>query len=215
MTYETRILEHRQVRRMTLLSRAATAAPVLAGLAACGITTAHNLPIAIERPAVLMAAALLLLLPCRRPTPATLQKVVLLYLFCIPVSEVHLRFFALSVCSWDVRVSYSTIPLAILAAGYLAQRRSRRPVNQELPGTDFPAAWLIAGAVLVVHMAVLALLLHSVYGYGYEQDLNTLGSFALYFLVFLTSWRQLEYVRLRQILALIFTVFYSVVASRC
>jgi hypothetical protein len=127
---------------------------------------------------------------------------------------VHLRFFALSVGSWDVRVSYSTIPVALLAAGYLAQRRSRRPVNQELPGLDFPAAWLIAGAILVVHMAVLTPLLHSLYGYGYEQDLNTLGSFALYFLVFVTCWPQFARVRLRQTLALALTAFYAVVAAR-
>ncbi len=214
MTHQTCALPGHLIRRMDLLSRAAAAAPILAGLAACGIALARNLPIAIERPAVLIAAALLLLLPCRHGTPATLQKVVLLYLLCIPISEVHLRFFALSACSWDVRVSYSTIPLGILAVGCLMQRRSRQEMNAELLGTDFPAGWLIAAVILVVHMAILALLLHQIYGYGYEQDLNTLGSFALYFLVFLTSWRQLARVRLRQILALVLTGFYAVVATR-
>jgi hypothetical protein len=214
MTPETRAVPDRSLRRTNLRACVAAAAPILAGLAACGIAAARNLPIAIERPAVLTAAALLLLLPCRHGTPATLQKVVLLYLLCIPISEVHLRFFALSACAWDVRVSYSTIPLAILAAGCLAQRRSWRTVQRELLGLDFPTGWLIAAALLVGHIAVLALLLHRVYGYGYEPDLNTLGSFALYFLVFLTVWPQFEHVRLRQTLALILTAFYAFVATR-
>ena len=213
MIRETSIVQGCASDRMNLLSGAATAAPLLAGLAACGIALTRNLPVAIERPAVLIVASLLLLAGPRR-TPATLQKVILLYLLCIPISEVHLRFFALSACSWDVRVSYSTIPLAILAAGCLAQRRSWRPMNQEFLGMDFPAGWLVAAGILLVHMAVLALLLHQVYGYGYEQDLNTLGSFALYFLVFLTCWRQLAYVRLRQILALVLAAFYAFIATR-
>jgi hypothetical protein len=214
MTYETSIVQGRRAPYTNLLARAATAAPILAGLAACGLAMLRNLPIAIERPGVLIAAALLPLLPWRHRTPEILQKVVLLYLLCIPISEVHPQFFALPVCAWDVRVSYSTIPLAILAAGWLAQRRSWRQVNQEPLGVDFPAAWLIAGAILVIHMALLAPLLHRVYGYGYELDLSALGSFALYFLVFLAVWPQFERVRLRQTLALVLAVFYVVVAAR-
>jgi hypothetical protein len=213
MTHKLSIIRGRTICCASLFSYAATATPILAGLVACGIALTRNLPIVIERPAVLIAASLLLL-PCRPGTPATLQKVVLLYLLCIPISEVHLRFFALSVFSWDVRVSYSTIPVAILAVGCLARGRSWRQVNQERFGTDFPAAWLVAGAVLAIHMAVLAPLLHAVYGYGYEQDLNTLGSFALYFLVFLACWPQFERVRLRRTLALVLTAFYVIVAAR-
>jgi hypothetical protein len=196
-----------------LLSVAAGILPVLAVAAACATTLAHRLPIAIDTPAILLVAALLVLLPCRQDSLATLQRVVTLYLICIPVNETHLQFFALSLGSVSLRVACSVLPLALFAAGYLAARWTGPRAPETAAARDFSAGWFLAGAVILLHIGVLAPLLYKVYGYGYEQDLPVLGSFTLYLLIFLASWRSLARMHLRQALALVLAVFYVVVAA--
>jgi hypothetical protein len=189
---------------------AAAGLPVLAVATACVGTMRVGVPIAIEKPSLLIVASILIVVPSRRERIRALQGVMALYLICIPMNEIHLRYF--SVLGPGIRASCSAVPLTLLAVAYLADW-SLRP-DAEKPWTSgFRDAWLLAGGIILAHMAVLGLLLHRFYGYGYEQDLRVLGSLALYFLIFLTSRRPLSRPYVRQAIGLILVVFFAMLAA--
>lgn len=208
MTQET-IAGGRAFARPTAVATVAAFALVtLAVVAACIIATATGLPIPIERPAVLVAACVLVAAPLRHERHRTIQKIIALYLICVPINEAHLRYLSLSTGSLNVSVTYSVIPLAILGASYVAARWGPRDDGKDPSRSGLLGGWLLAGAIVLVHMAFLGVLLHLAYGYGYERDIHVLGSLALYFLVFLTTWRSLNHTRLRQVLGLVLAAFY-------
>jgi len=69
-------------------------------------------------------------------------------------------------------------------------------------------SWIMAVAIIAVHLMVLLWMLKEFYGYGYGHDLEVLGHIALYLLVFFMLWPQLGYLRCRQALGLVLVVFY-------
>ncbi len=186
--------------------------PILAAVVACIRALLVPLPIVIERPAALVVAAILTLAPLRRQSIEILQRVVVVYLLCIVVNEVHLQYVKIAILPLDIRIAGSALPLALLIAGWLADRRTS-PGTQERDSPELLTGWLVAGGVILAHMAVLAVLLHVFYGYGYEEDIHVLGGFALYFLVFLACWRPLRQTRLRQAVGLVLTLFYAAAAA--
>jgi len=182
------------------------ALPVVAVAAACGIAAAGDLPLPIQRPWVLVVASILIAIPSRRPHVRLLQQIVALYLICVCINEAHLRYLWFSVGVLSVSLAYSAIPLLVFAAGYVANRRAARAADGALR-SGLMSGWLVAAGVVLAHMAVLAVLLHRFYGYGYEHDLAVLGNLALYVLVFLTAWPQLSDTRRRLAIALVLLIF--------
>jgi len=213
MTHETVMVRSERARADALVALAAACLPVLAIAAACATAFMKGLPIAIERPGVLIVASILILLPSRRELVRILQSVTALYLVCVLVNEAHLRYLAIPGLSAGIRISCSVVPLALLAAGYLADRWITRGSDGRSLLSSLRGAWLLAGGIVIAHMAVLGLLLHRFYGYGYEQDLRVLGSLALYYLVFLGAWRPLGRPWVRRAAGLILAIFYAAVAA--
>ena len=210
MAHETEMIRCEYGGLRAAAAVAAVGLPALAVAVACVGTLRVGVPLAIEEPGVLLVASILIVIPSRRERIRALQGVMALYLICIPMNEIHLRYF--SILGPGIRASCSAVPLTLLAAAHLADR-SLRP-GAERPWTSaLCAAWLLAGGIILAHMAVLGLLLHRFYGYGYEQDLRVLGSLALYFLVFLTSRRPLSRPYVRQAIGLILVVFFAMLTA--
>jgi len=207
------VARHERIRPNMVVRAGAFGLPILAVVIVCARATMAGLPIVIERPAVLIAASILILAPSRREAVEIVQSIAALYLICVPINEVHLQYFPISASFLNVRVAYSTIPLALFGAGYVADRWAWRRGAGTSPPPDLRAEWLLAAGIIVIHMAVLSVLLQRFYGYGYEHDLQTLGSFALYFLVFVACWRQVRQMRMRQALGLVLLAFYVLVAA--
>lgn len=213
MTHETVMARCERTRADSLVTVAAACLPVLAIAAACAAAFMKGLPIVIERPSVLIAASILILLPSRRELVRILQSVTALYLVCVLINEAHLRYMAIPGLSPRIRISCSVVPLALLAAGYLADRWTTPGSDGRSLLSSLRGAWVLAGGIVVAHIAVLGLLLHRFYGYGYEQDLRVLGSLALYYLVFLGAWRPLGRPWVRRTVGLILISFYAAIAA--
>jgi hypothetical protein len=213
MTHRTSAA-HDEYTRPAILARAgACGLPILAVAIVCARAMTAGLPIVIERPAVLVAASIFILAPFRRGTVEILQSIVALYLICIPVNEVHLQYFPISTSFLNIRVTYSAIPLALFGAGHLAGRWTSRRDDGAPPAPDLRAEWRVTAGIVVVHMLVLGALLHRVYGYGCEYDLQVLGSLALYLLVSFACWRPLRRMRVRQALGLVLVAFYALITA--
>ncbi len=202
-----------RTRADALVAVAAACLPVLAMTATCVAAFMKGSPIAVERPGVLIAALILVLVPSRCELVRTLQSITALYLVCVLVNEAHLRYLAIPGLSARIRISCSVVPLVLFAAGYLADRWATHAGDGRSLLSSLRGAWLLAGGVVIAHMAVLGLLLHRFYGYGYEQDLQVLGSLALYYLVFLGAWRPLGRPWVRRAIGLILLIFYAAVAA--
>ncbi len=213
MTHRTSAARDGYIRPGILAHAGACGLPILAVAIVCARATMAGLPIVIERPAVLIAASIFILAPFRRGTVEILQSIVALYLIYIPINEVHLQYFPISTSFLNIRVTYSAIPLALFGAGHMAGRWASRRDDGAPPSPDLRAEWRLTVGIVVVHMLVLGALLHRVYGYGCEYDLQVLGSLALYLLVSLASWRQLRRMRVRQALGLVLVTFYTLVAA--
>ncbi len=213
MTHETVMARCGRTRADALVAVAAVCLPVVAMTAACATAFMKGLPIAIERPGVLIAASILILVPFRREVIRIIQRVTALYLVWALIHEAHLRYLAIPGLSGGIRISCSMVPLAFFAAGYLADRWATHASDGRSLLSSLRGAWLLAGGIVIAHMAVLGLLLHRFYGYGYEQDLRVLGSLALYYLVFLGAWRPLGRPWVRRAIGLILVIFYVAVAA--
>ena len=213
MTHETVVARCESTRADSPVAVVAACLPVLAIAAACATMFMKGLPIAIERPSVLIAASILILLPSRRERVQILQSVTALYLVCVLINEVHLRYLAIPGLSSGIRISCSVVPLALFAAGCLVDRWTTHAGDGRFLPSSLCGAWLLAGGIVIAHMAVLGLLLHRFYGYGYEQDLWVLGTLALYYLVFLGAWRPLGRPWVRRAAGLVLLIFYAAVAA--
>ena len=213
MTHETVMARSERTRADSLVTAAAACLPVLAIAAACAAAFMKGLPIVIERPSVLIAASILILLPSRRELVRILQSVTALYLVCVLINEAHLRYVAIPGLSAGIRISCSVVPLALLATGCLADRWTTYGSDGRSLLSSLRGAWVLAGGIVIAHMAVLGLLLHRFYGYGYEQDLRVLGSLALYYLVFLGAWRPLGRPWVRRAAGLLLIIFYAAAAA--
>jgi hypothetical protein len=136
--------------------------------------------VAIEQPAVLLTGAVFLLLPFKQESLCLVQQVIGFYLIGVTVNETAVQHVRVSVLSADFGVSYSVFVLLVFGAGYAFGRvGSEQRMNKQVLW-----AWAAAAVIVVLHVAVLAAVLERFYGYGYERDMNVLGSFCLYVLVY-------------------------------
>ena|GEM_PF-2105759 len=182
--------------------------PVLAVIAACGISFSFKTSVPIEKPGILVFGALFVLIPFRPPLVNTLQRIAVLYLIAIPVNELSSQYFRLPSLYGGINISYSAVVLALCAIGFVFARGGSANSSRLAERADIGRAWVLALAVIIAHMLVLAPILKSFYGYGYERDWSVLGGLCLYFLLFLTLWSKLGARPFRQVIALILTAFY-------
>lgn len=181
----------------------------LAGIIGVTVVCMLRGTVEIERPIVLLCGAVFILVNFRRSTSVSqLQKVVLLYLVSISFNLANLQFVKMDF--GDIKLSFSStlLPLAFLGVGYLINRISNAKRDNSKNSVFFPRSILASFVLILIHMLVLFLLLKRFYGYGYEHDVAVLGSLALYVLVSVFCWTIFDNIRFRQILALIFVVFY-------
>ena len=185
--------------------------PVIAIILACCLSFFSHMPISIEQPAILMLGSRLILVPFRSEAATTLQKIIGFYLIGVPVNELSSQYFSLSFLSVDISVSYSTTVLLLCVIAYFLGRASSTNTLRDVGGTNIVLAWVLALAVIVVHIVLLTGILNEFYGYGYERNLSVLGNLALYFLLFIVLWKRLGGLRFRQCAGLILAIFYLAV----
>ncbi len=183
---------------------------MLSGIAgACVLAWFSRMPVPIERPIVLAIAAFLLLLPSTGQTLMILRKVVAVYLIGVPFNEIYAQYAVVPIASGGLTISYSAGPCLLCALGSLLLWSRRRGPAAESPGwAPMLTAWLLAFAIIVAHMIALAVLFHTAYGYGYENDRLVLAHLSLCFLLFLMFWRPLDRRDLRVPAACVLTAFY-------
>jgi hypothetical protein len=182
--------------------------PVIAVILACCISFFSHMPISIEQPAILVLGSLLILVPFRSEAATTLQKIIGFYLIGVPVNELSSQYFSVSFLSVDISVSYSTAVLLLCVIAYLLGKVSSTNTPRGIGQTNIVHVWVLALAVIVVHIVLLSGILNEFYGYGYERSLSVLGNLALYFLLFVVLWKRLGSVRFRQCAGLILAIFY-------
>ena len=200
------------------LSRAATdllpAGPTICGIiGACVAAWFSRMPIPIENPILLAAAAAFLLLPANGRTLGVLQKVVGIYLVAAPFNEIYPQYVTVPLLSQGLLISYSVAPLLFCAAGFFLMRL-RRCTEEGPEQSAMRIAWLAALGTIVLHMILLAALFRRTYGYGYEHDPYVLAHLSLYFLLFLILWSPLDRRDHRTCVALTVGAFYLFLAIR-
>jgi cytochrome c biogenesis factor len=212
MTKQGAAMSYRQERRAGAIPEVlGFGLPVIAVILACGINFFLQMPIPIETPAVLVLGAFFILAPFKSDAATTLQKITAFYLISVPVNELSSQYYSLSLSSVDVNVSYSAAVLLLCAIGYLLAMKKSKSIVRNEEGSNIIHAWVLALVVIVVHMALLSLILKEFYGYGYEHNLSVLGNLALFFLLFIVLWKNLDGLRFRQCVGVILTIFYLAV----
>jgi hypothetical protein len=164
----------------------------------------------IKRPAILLAASVFALFNFEKSSGfSVISKVILLYIiemFFNQLSEtfVHIGSFS---------IHLSLVALIPLAASFICSRFQKSQIISA--DTDsLLKSWAVVFAVIILHMLFLFLLLSDTYGYGYDHNFGILANMCLYFLVFIFSWRQLENIRFRRIIAGILVVFFVFITIR-
>ncbi len=184
--------------------------PVAAVIAACVISLLSKVTIPVEHPMILVLASVLILVPSKLINIKTLQKITAFYLFGVAVNLLSAQYFSLAFLSLNIKVSCTSIPLLLCAAGYFMRKSGTNNTADDSEKTDIIIAWLLALAVVVVHAIFLSLTVYNFYGYGYERNLSTTGNIILYLLLFIVLWPILGNLRFRQVTGLIMTIFYTV-----
>lgn len=189
--------------------------PVLAVIAACCICFFSKRPIVIENPTILVFASLFVLFPVKKePSVYLIQRIITFYLIGIVINELSPQHLQIPFLPIGISASYSTIVMSLFAIGYLVS--SAKPTNGSQnvkEKTDALYGWLLAIAIITIHMAFLALLLNKFYGYGYDHDLSVLGNICLYFLLFIFLWDKLENIRFRQVISSILAVLFLAITT--
>ena len=166
-------------------------------------------PVPIERPLILLLGLFLGLLNFKKLwSLVLLQKIILLYLICILFNQLSLQFVRIPLGQASLTFPASFGALILLLAGFALIKAAQ--IDSLIAARDrvlFPG-WAACFGLIVLHMLLLILMLRKFYGYGYEHNLKVIKSLYLYFLVFLFSWRQLDSVRFRQIMAAVFAALY-------
>lgn len=181
----------------------------LAGIITATVACMSGGTVAIERPIVLLCGAAFILIKFRQSTSVSqLKKVVLLYLVCISFNLANLQFVNVDFDDTKLRISSTLLPLAFLGVGFLFNWISNAKRDNGTNGIFFPGSILASSVLILIHMLVLFLLLKRFYGYGYEHNIDVLGSITLYILVSAFCWVIFDNLRFRQILALMFMVIY-------
>lgn len=199
--------------RRCVFSRSLPSGLILSGIAgACVLAWFSRVATPIERPILLAAAALVLLVPSRGQTPALLRKVVGIYLIAVPFNEIYSQYAVLPFGAGGLAISYSVGPFLLCGLGCLWLRFRQRHAEESPGWSPLLTAWLLALGLVVAHMIVLAILFHATYGYGYEDDFPVLAHLSLCFLLFLLLWRSLDRRALRLSAGLFLTAFYLLLA---
>ncbi|HUT31192.1 MAG TPA: hypothetical protein VMX13_15460 [Sedimentisphaerales bacterium] len=181
----------------------------LAGvIAACLLCLFSKAPISVERPALLVLAALLILAPFKSQAAVLLQRIAAFYLFAVVVNESASHYIHIPLVSDGVSVSYTAVVVLLCAAGYLPGRLNSNRTAITDGKSDILWGWALVLGIIILHIAVLAVLLNRFYGYGYERDLSVLGGLCLYVLLFIFVWDKLGSLRFRQAVGLVLVLFY-------
>lgn len=190
--------------------------PVLSAAIACALTFLPRWSFTIEKPLFLLASSLIVIIPFRTENIITLQKIITFYLFSIIVNQIAAQYFSLSIFSFNINVSYSAIILFLCAIGFILGKVSSTAsaISQADKSPSIISGWILALAIIIIHMIFLGLILKIAYGFGYEHDISVLGNLCLYFLLFLTLWQKLNELRFRQLLGLILTFFFVILIVR-
>lgn len=185
--------------------------PVAAVIATCLAGYFSISMVTVENPLILIFASISILVPFKSENLTTLQKIITLYLFAVLINLTTDYYIALSSLSIDASVSFSIVPLFLCTTGYLLDKlNSNNSRSNDRQSTIF-TAWLIALAVIILHMVFLVPILHKFYGYGYGHNLNTIGNLILYLLLAIVLWDKLGSIRFRQCTGTILTAFYLIV----
>ncbi len=190
--------------------------PVISVIIACALTFLPHWSFEIKKPLILLAGSLIVIIPFRTENIITLQRIITFYLFSIVVNQVVAQYFAFSLFSASINVSYSVIILLLCATGFILGKSNTITVTQ--PEADkYPkifSGWILAFVIIIINMLFLSLMLKKIYGYGYEHNLNVIGNLCLYFLLFLTLWTKLKKLRFRQSFGIILTIFFIILSIK-
>lgn len=200
--------------RFVLASNAAEfGLPILAAVIACTIWLFYGPSVQARVPVVLVFASLTLLIPTKVASMITLQRIVGVYLFCVPVNQVTPLYLTLTISTMDVKISYSAVILALCIAGYFAGKTHGEGwLSCKTEPLDVSKSWLLAAVVVLAHMAFLTLALRVYYGYGYETNPGVLGHIVLFVLLFPVLWNNLGRRPFRLSIGSVFTTHYVLIS---
>jgi len=181
----------------------------LAGIiTACLLCLFSKASVPVERPALFVLTAFLILAPFKSHAAVLLQRIAAFYLFAVAVNQSASQYFHIPMLSSRVGISYTAVVVLLCAAGYLLGKLNFGRRSNEAGRSDILWGWALAIGIIIVHIAVLAALLHRFYGFGYERDLSVLGALCLYVLLFIFMWDKLGILRFRQATGLVLAVLY-------
>ncbi len=161
---------------------------------------------------VFAVAAASLLLPSSGGG-SVLQRVVGIYLCCVPLSQI-----AAASVTWDIgghrfQISYLLPALGLLAAGYLSSGGLGEGHNAVGRDTDRRVhGYLLVTAVAALHMLPLALLLGVAYGYGFERSPSVFGVLCAFGFAATVLWRAMASAPCRRVLAGVLIAYFGVAA---
>lgn len=138
----------------------------------------------------------------------TLQKIICFYLFSVIISQISAQYFPVSISFASIDISYSIVPLVLCASGYFAGKVNTKSIRRIIESKNIFYVWIIALAIIIVHIIFLSLVLNKFYGYGYERNLSTVGNLMLYLLLFILLWEKLGNLRFRRSVGLVLALFY-------
>ena len=196
----------RQLRTGPIVKILAFCFPIMAVVLTCSLSFFLQMPISI-----LMFGAIFMLIPLKSEVTARLQQIIGFYLFAVAVSQLSSNYFTPPVLPAGISVSYSIVVLFLCTIGHFLEKIGSIHRSLNTSAGYVLHGWLLALAIIVVHMVLLSLVLYRFYGYGYERDLAVLGNLTLYFLLFLVLWRDLYGSYLRRCIGLVMTIFYLAV----
>lgn len=161
----------------------------------------------IRRPAVFLAASLLVLFQFKENNAfSILQKIILFYMIGMLFNQLNESFVHLQ--SFSIHLSLIVmIPLAISFICFKFKKSNRSFIETNALLTS----WTVVFGIIILHMLFLFLLLKYIYGYGYDRYFNVLANLCLYFLIFIFTWEQLNNIYIRRSMAVSFIVFFTLI----
>ena len=111
MTEQIIVGYQKQQKSALLLQAFGLCFPIFAVMVACYINFFGEMPIAIEKPAILVLTSFFMLVSFKSEHLNTLQKIMVFYLVSIPVNELSLQYFQISFLPINITASYNTVIL--------------------------------------------------------------------------------------------------------
>jgi len=144
--------------------------------------------IQIKRPWVLLVASLLGMLSIKRNSTFLLQRIILAYFICMFLSQLAMEKFV--IFGNDIRfvIPKSLIPFLLYAACFVIHSMKVSIKVKLKRNFNWYLLWVLAISIILLHMIFLWIFLKSVYGFGYENNINTLNNVLLYCLCFIFTW---------------------------